>query len=226
MAAAHVHDARSNRVSVPTDEVATESLAHAVIQELIEKTPMPSFAAPVPTPDVPIAVEEVDPRSELTTRLPPRVRSFAPTEALSKRRLPSWTLPALSLAVTVAAFAVLLAVRGASQGPAITATTTDTQANGGEAPTPSTLAQAPTAEARFMPLPTGALVSESEGWLEVTANEGAQLLVDGKKLGTGPRLGVALRGGVHEVRVGEDGARRILEVRTGSATRIDFTHAP
>ncbi|MFO0675041.1 MAG: response regulator [Polyangiaceae bacterium] len=219
-AAPHLH-VRSTAPAV--DEVAPSSLADAVMNELIGKTPMPPFVAPadVPTtPDVPVAVEfePTSSRDELTTRLPPRVRVIASGKA---KRTSSWMLPALSVGITLAAFGVLLAVKSAGPAPASKIAPTVAR---GEVSEEAHVAASD--EASFAELPTGVTTSESEGWLEITAPEGAAVFVDGKEAGRGPKVATALRGGVHEVRVGEDGARRILEVRSRTATRIAFTRAP
>ena len=92
------------------------------------------------------------------------------------------------------------------------------------APTAETAESPP--KVTFAEIAPGVDVPPGQGLLEVTAPPTVEIRVDDVPRGHGPVVRVALVAGNHEVRLGADAKRRVLEVRAGRTTRVEVSQVP
>jgi len=73
-------------------------------------------------------------------------------------------------------------------------------------------------------IPPGAEVPAGYGLVEVRAQQGSRLRIDGAVVANGPSASLVAAPGHHEVRAERDGrtTKHVVEVRAGKVTRVDF----
>jgi hypothetical protein len=196
---------------------------------------MPVYkAAPAPPPPPPPPQDEPQPRTPLSSVKVVRPSPEPTHPALPRKRASGW------------GFVVGLAVVGLFVGTALRWSMSSSSSQGGSqqaaqtnaartvaqqppppapSPAPSPLRPPPADDSAFADIPAGITVPEGQGYLTVTAPTDALIQIDGAQKGRGPKLGVALKSGFHEVHVGppQSNNQKMIEVRPGRASTADLT---